>query len=47
VLDTAAKNLEHDLAGKPELLAQAHLTLARAYSSLREAAPSEEQTRAG
>ena len=39
VLDQASANLDHELAGEPVLLAQAHLTIGQAYAGLREAQP--------
>lgn len=39
VLDQASTNLDHELAGEPVLLAQAHLTVGQAYAGLREAQP--------
>ena len=36
VLDRASANLDHELAGEPDLLAQAHLTIGQAYSGLKE-----------
>lgn len=39
VLDQASANLDHELAGEPVLLAQAHLTIGQAYAGLREAPP--------
>jgi hypothetical protein len=39
VLDQASANLDHELAGEPVLLAQAHLTIGQAYAGLREARP--------
>ena len=39
VLDQASTNLDHELAGEPALLAQAHVTIGQAYAGLREEAP--------
>ena len=39
VLDQASANLDHELAGEPVLLAQAHVTIGQAYAGLREADP--------
>ncbi len=46
VLDAAAKRLDQELGGEPALLAQAHLTVARAYAQLRAAGPAERHARA-
>ena len=45
VLDSAAETLDRELADQPHLLAQAHLTIARAYARLRQAAPTEKHAR--
>ena len=47
VLDQASANLDHELAGEPVLLAQAHLTIGQAYAGLREEAPCLLHLRAG
>ncbi len=39
VLDRASANLDHELAGEPALLAQAHVTIGQAYAGLRENDP--------
>ncbi len=46
VLDNSAGNLDRDLAGEPDVLAQAHLTLGQTYRSLGLFEPAEQQTRA-
>lgn len=46
VLDAAAARIDHDLANDPAILAQAHLTIARAYAQLRAAEPAERHARA-
>ena len=46
VLDQASANLDHELAGEPALVAQAHLTIGQAYAGLREADPSLSHLRA-
>ncbi|MGI8436047.1 MAG: protein kinase domain-containing protein [Chthoniobacterales bacterium] len=46
VLDAASATLEIDLASDPAILAQAHLTIAKAYSQLRIAEPAESHARA-
>ena len=46
VLDAASRNLDRDLAGEPEVLAQAHEALSRSYYQLGLFAPSEEHARA-
>ena len=46
VIDAAAANLDHDLANEPEVLLQAHLTLAQTYRNLGLLAPAEQQARA-
>ena len=39
VLDQASKDLDHELASEPTLLAQAHLTIGQAYTGLKEIEP--------
>ncbi|MEO6872540.1 MAG: serine/threonine-protein kinase [Chthoniobacterales bacterium] len=46
VLDAAAARIDHELANDPAILAQAHLTIARAYAQLRAAEPAEHHARA-
>ena len=46
VLNAAGKSLESELASEPELLAQAHMTMARAYHSLRDSEPAIQHARA-
>lgn len=46
VLDAAAARLDRELGSEPQLLAQAHLTIARAYAQLRSAEPAETHARA-
>jgi serine/threonine-protein kinase len=46
VLEAAAARLDRDLGSEPKLLAQAHLTIARAYAQLRIAEPAEAHARA-
>ncbi len=46
VLDAAGKSLDGELASEPELLAQAHMTMARAYQSLRDSEPAIRHARA-
>ncbi len=46
VLDAAAARLDRDLGSEPAILAQAHLTIARAYAQLRAAQPAERHARA-
>ncbi len=45
-LDNASANIDHDLAGEPEVLAQVHSTLGLAYGRLQLLPQSEEQARA-
>ena len=45
-LDNASQNIDHDLAGEPEVLAQVHSTLGLAYGRLQLLPQSEEQARA-
>jgi tetratricopeptide (TPR) repeat protein len=45
-LDQASANFDHELAGEPVLLAQAHLTIGQAYAGLREAQPAISHLRA-
>ena len=46
VLDAASQRLDQELGSEPALLAQAHLTMARAYAQLRAAGPAERHARA-
>ena len=46
VLDAAGKSIDHDLAGEPEILAQAHTTLSRVYTQLQLVEPAEQHARA-
>ncbi len=46
ILDAASRNLDRELAGEPEVLAQAHETLSHSYYQLGLFAPSEEHARA-
>ncbi|MEP7249743.1 MAG: protein kinase [Spartobacteria bacterium] len=46
VLDDASARLDRELGSEPALLAQAHLTIARAYAQLRAAEPAERHARA-